>query len=129
MDFGRTQGPPLPPVAILVNLGFMPFGGRLLRQVGPGVFSGPGIEISFAALSTGMHAQIGAPVLTYRRVPWWYSARTLVPLIAGSLTGVALSARRAGGEVAETQTGLVRTYAFVIATAVATLALVFVWVR
>jgi CubicO group peptidase (beta-lactamase class C family) len=71
--------------AILVNLGFMPFGGRLLRQVGPGVFSGPGIEISFAALSTGMHAQIGAPVLTYRRVPWWYSARTLVPLIAGSL--------------------------------------------
>jgi NADH-quinone oxidoreductase subunit L len=51
------------------------------------------------------------------------------PLIAGSLTGVALSARRAGGEVAETQTGLVRTYAFVIATAVATLALVFVWSR
>jgi NADH-quinone oxidoreductase subunit L len=57
--------------------------------------------------------------------------RTLIerPLIAGTLTGVAFSARRAGGEVAETQTGLVRMYAFVIATAVATLALVFVWVR
>ncbi len=51
------------------------------------------------------------------------------PFIAGTLTGVAFTARRAGGEVAETQTGLVRMYAFVIATAVATLALVFVWVR
>jgi NADH-quinone oxidoreductase subunit L len=49
------------------------------------------------------------------------------PLIAGSLSGLAVSARRAGGEVADTQTGLVRTYAFVIAAAVATLALVFVW--
>jgi hypothetical protein len=32
-----------------------------------------------------MHAQLGAPVLAYRRIPWWYSAQTLVPLIAGSL--------------------------------------------
>jgi NADH-quinone oxidoreductase subunit L len=51
------------------------------------------------------------------------------PLIAGSLTGVAFGAGRAGGEVAETQTGQVRTYAFVLATGVAALALVFVWVR
>jgi NADH-quinone oxidoreductase subunit L len=51
------------------------------------------------------------------------------PLIAGSLTGVAFGARRAGGEIAETQTGLVRTYAFLLATGVAALALVFVWVR
>ena len=70
--------------------------------------------------------------LFYRPAVWLASAfRTLIerPLIAGTLTGVAFSARRAGGEVAETQTGLVRMYAFVIATAVATLALVFVWVR
>jgi len=70
--------------------------------------------------------------LFYRPVVWLAIAfRTLIerPLIAGTLTGVAFSARRAGGEVAETQTGLVRMYAFVIATAVATLALVFVWVR
>ena len=32
-----------------------------------------------------MHARIGVPVLAYRRVAWWYSAQTLVPLIAGSL--------------------------------------------
>jgi NADH-quinone oxidoreductase subunit L len=51
------------------------------------------------------------------------------PLIVGSLSGVAFGARRAGGEVAETQTGLVRTYAFLLATGVAALALVFVWVR
>jgi NADH-quinone oxidoreductase subunit L len=51
------------------------------------------------------------------------------PLIVGSLTGVAFGARRAGGEVAETQTGLVRSYAILIAAAVATLGLVFVWVR
>jgi NADH-quinone oxidoreductase subunit L len=51
------------------------------------------------------------------------------PLIAGSLTGVAFGARRAGGEVAETQTGLVRSYAILIAAAVAALGLVFVWVR
>ena len=70
--------------------------------------------------------------LFYRPATWLAGAfRTLIerPLIAGTLTGVAFSARRAGGEVAETQTGLVRMYAFVIATAVATLALVFVWVR
>jgi NADH-quinone oxidoreductase subunit L len=58
-------------------------------------------------------------------------ARRLVeePLIAGSLTGVAFGARRAGGEVAETQSGLVRAYAILLAMSVATLALVFVWVR
>ena len=70
--------------------------------------------------------------LFYRPATWIaFACRTLVerPLIAGGLTMVAFSARRAGGEVAETQTGLVRMYAFVIATAVATLALVFVWVR
>jgi NADH-quinone oxidoreductase subunit L len=51
------------------------------------------------------------------------------PVVGGSLTGIGIGARRAGGEVAEAQTGLVRTYALVIAAGVATLALVFVWVR
>jgi NADH-quinone oxidoreductase subunit L len=51
------------------------------------------------------------------------------PVVGGSLTGIAFGARRAGGEVAEAQTGLVRTYALVIAAGVATLALVFVLVR
>jgi NADH-quinone oxidoreductase subunit L len=59
------------------------------------------------------------------------AARALVeqPLIAGSLAGVAFGARRAGGEIAETQSGLVRAYAILIAMGVATLGLVFVWVR
>jgi NADH-quinone oxidoreductase subunit L len=68
----------------------------------------------------------------YRPAVWL--ARTLAslveqPVVDGSLTGIAFGARRAGGEVAEAQTGLVRTYAFVIAASVATLVLVFVWVR
>jgi NADH-quinone oxidoreductase subunit L len=70
--------------------------------------------------------------LFYRPATWFARGFALLierPLIGGTLTGLAFSARRAGGEVAETQTGLVRLYAFVIATAVATLALVFVWVR
>lgn len=70
---------------ILVNRGFMPFGGRLLHQVGPGMFSGPGMEVSFAASSSDVQAQIGAPVLTYRRIPWWRSAQTVVPVIAAGL--------------------------------------------
>jgi NADH-quinone oxidoreductase subunit L len=68
----------------------------------------------------------------YRPAVWIARAfRGLVeqPLIAGSLTGVAFSARRAGGEVAETQTGMVRAYAIMLAAGVAALALVFVWVR
>jgi NADH-quinone oxidoreductase subunit L len=68
----------------------------------------------------------------YRPAVWVARAfRSLVeqPLIAGSLTGVAFSARRAGGEVADTQTGLVRAYAIMLAAGVAALALVFVWVR
>jgi NADH-quinone oxidoreductase subunit L len=70
--------------------------------------------------------------LFYRPATWFargFASLIERPLIGGTLTGLAFSARRAGGEVAETQTGLVRLYAFVIATAVATLALVFVWVR
>jgi NADH:ubiquinone oxidoreductase subunit 5 (subunit L)/multisubunit Na+/H+ antiporter MnhA subunit len=68
----------------------------------------------------------------YRPAVWTARlARSLIeqPLIMGSLSGVALGARRAGGEVAETQTGLVRAYAIMLATGVAALALVFVWVR
>jgi NADH-quinone oxidoreductase subunit L len=70
--------------------------------------------------------------LFYRPAVWFArGSRALIerPLIGGSLSGLALTARRAGDEVAETQTGLVRTYAFVIAAAVATLALVFVWTQ
>jgi NADH-quinone oxidoreductase subunit L len=57
--------------------------------------------------------------------------RSLVeqPLVFGSLTGIAFGTRRAAGEVAEAQTGLVRTYALVIAASAAALALVFVLVR
>ena len=68
----------------------------------------------------------------YRPAVWLArTARRLIeePVIAGSLTGVAFGARRAGGEVAETQSGLVRAYAILLAMGVATLALVFVWVR
>ena len=68
----------------------------------------------------------------YRPAVWIArGSRALVeqPLIAGSLTGVAFGARRAGGEVAETQSGLVRAYAILIAMSVAVLGLVFVWVR
>jgi NADH-quinone oxidoreductase subunit L len=68
----------------------------------------------------------------YRPAVWTARlSRSLIeqPLIMGSLSGLALGARRAGGEVADTQTGLVRAYAILLATGVAALALVFVWVR
>jgi NADH-quinone oxidoreductase subunit L len=68
----------------------------------------------------------------YRPAVWLAHALASIierPVVGGSLTGIAFGARRAGGEVAEAQTGLVRTYAFVVAAGVATLALVFVWVR
>jgi NADH-quinone oxidoreductase subunit L len=68
----------------------------------------------------------------YRPAVWTARlARGLIeqPVIMGSLSGLALGAQRAGGEVAETQTGLVRAYAILLATGVAALALVFVWVR
>jgi NADH-quinone oxidoreductase subunit L len=71
--------------------------------------------------------------LVFFRPAVWLAraARKLVeePLIAGSLTGVAFGARRAGGEVAEAQSGLVRAYAILLAASVAALGLVFVWVR
>jgi NADH-quinone oxidoreductase subunit L len=51
------------------------------------------------------------------------------PFILGSLTGIAIGARRLAGEVTELQTGLVRTYALTIAGGVTILALVFVWVK
>jgi NADH-quinone oxidoreductase subunit L len=51
------------------------------------------------------------------------------PLILGSLSGIALGARRLAGEVTALQTGLVRTYALTIAGGVTVLALVFVWVK
>ncbi|HWH06034.1 MAG TPA: NADH-quinone oxidoreductase subunit L, partial [Gaiellaceae bacterium] len=51
------------------------------------------------------------------------------PLIGGSIAGVTLGARRAGGAVGQAQTGYLRTYALAIAFAVAVLTLVFVTVR
>jgi NADH-quinone oxidoreductase subunit L len=51
------------------------------------------------------------------------------PLIAGSITGVTTGARRAGGLVAEAQTGYLRTYALAIVGAVALLTILFVGFR
>ncbi len=51
------------------------------------------------------------------------------PLIGGSISGVTLGARRAGGALGEAQTGYLRTYALAIATAVAVLVVVFVAVQ
>ncbi len=51
------------------------------------------------------------------------------PLIGGSIGGVALGARSAGGAVGESQTGYLRSYALTIALAVAVLVVVFISVR
>ena len=51
------------------------------------------------------------------------------PLIGGSITGVSVGARRAGGAVGEAQTGYLRSYALAIAAAVAVLIVVFISVQ
>ena len=51
------------------------------------------------------------------------------PLIGGSITGLSLGARRAGGALGEAQSGYLRSYALAIATAVAVLVVVFVAVQ
>jgi NADH-quinone oxidoreductase subunit L len=51
------------------------------------------------------------------------------PLIGGSIEGVTSGARSAGGAVAESQTGYLRSYALAIAAGVAVLVLVFVAVQ
>jgi NADH-quinone oxidoreductase subunit L len=51
------------------------------------------------------------------------------PLIGGSLEGVTLGAREAGSAVGDAQTGYLRSYALVIAAAVAVLVVVFVTVQ
>jgi NADH-quinone oxidoreductase subunit L len=51
------------------------------------------------------------------------------PLIGGSITGVSVGARRAGGAVGEAQTGYLRSYALAIAAAVAVLVVVFISVQ
>ena len=51
------------------------------------------------------------------------------PLIRGSISGLTLGARRAGGAVGETQTGYLRSYALVIAAAAAVLVVVFIAVQ
>ena len=50
-------------------------------------------------------------------------------MIAGSLRGLGLVTREAGAGIGEAQTGIVRTYAFALASGVAVLVLVFVVVR
>jgi NADH-quinone oxidoreductase subunit L len=50
-------------------------------------------------------------------------------LIGGAIEGVSTRTRRVGRGFSEAQTGLVRTYALALASSVAVLALVFVWVR
>ena len=51
------------------------------------------------------------------------------PLIGGSISGVTVSAREAGGAVGEAQTGYLRSYALAIAAGVAILVVVFVTVQ
>ena len=51
------------------------------------------------------------------------------PLIGGSITGLSRSAREAGDAVGDVQTGYLRSYALVIAGAVAILVVVFVAVQ
>jgi NADH-quinone oxidoreductase subunit L len=51
------------------------------------------------------------------------------PLIGGSIEGVSLGARNAGGAVGEAQTGYLRSYALAIAAGVAILVVVFVSVQ
>jgi NADH-quinone oxidoreductase subunit L len=63
--------------------------------------------------------------LTARLVNRWVEGT----LIRGSVMGVAGGARELGEEVSHAQTGLLRTYAMVIAAGLAVLALVFVSVR
>jgi NADH-quinone oxidoreductase subunit L len=50
-------------------------------------------------------------------------------LVLGSVGGVATATRTFAGRVRDIQTGLVRTYALALASSVAVLLLVFVWVR
>jgi NADH-quinone oxidoreductase subunit L len=51
------------------------------------------------------------------------------PLIGGSIAGVALGTREAGGRLGQAQTGLLRSYALAIALGTALLVLVFLTVR
>ena len=51
------------------------------------------------------------------------------PLIGGSIDGVTVGAREAGGALGEAQTGYLRTYALAIAGAVAVLVVVFISVQ
>jgi NADH-quinone oxidoreductase subunit L len=51
------------------------------------------------------------------------------PLITGSITGVGVGAREAGGAVGDAQTGYLRSYALAIAVGVAILVVVFVSVQ
>jgi NADH-quinone oxidoreductase subunit L len=70
--------------------------------------------------------------LFYRPAVWaanGFAAFVERPLIAGSISGVTVGARRLAGEVSQLQTGLVRTYAFAVAGSVTVLVLVFVWVK
>jgi CubicO group peptidase (beta-lactamase class C family) len=80
--------------AVVVNLPFIPFGGRRLLEESPMIFTDGAIDISFAPSTTGMRAQLGAPVASYRRVRWWTSAQTVVPLVLVSLVVTAVSSVR-----------------------------------
>ncbi|MBA2462408.1 MAG: NADH-quinone oxidoreductase subunit L [Actinobacteria bacterium] len=71
--------------------------------------------------------------LVFYRPAVWISRlwrRTIEePLIGGSIAGITLGARRAGGALGETQTGYLRSYALAIAGAAAVLVVVFLAVQ
>lgn len=69
----------------------VPIGGIALEPHAPGVFRGGGLEVSFAPLSSTTVMQLGAPVLMYVRVPWWRSARLVMPVLLVSLVTAGLT--------------------------------------
>jgi hypothetical protein len=66
----------------------------MLTEASPGRFTRRGLDVSFANLPSGLHAQVGAPVAIYARIPWWGSARLIVPaLLMGILFATVMTVR------------------------------------
>src|SRR5688572_12915832 len=70
---------------VVLGRAAVPIGGIALEPQTPGVYRGGGLEASFAQLDSATVMQLGAPVLMYVRVPWWKSARLVMPILLVSL--------------------------------------------